>query len=66
MDASKYHLYKNEAEYNMLVFGSVHVGAEFIGSGPERFFNVVDHEVVNGHKVNQRLGFSGLKVLALL
>ena len=39
----------------MLVFGSVHVGPEFIGSSPERFFNVVDHEVVHGHKVKRRL-----------
>jgi hypothetical protein len=29
----------------VLVFGSVHVGAQFVGGGPEGFFNVVEHKM---------------------
>jgi predicted component of type VI protein secretion system len=27
----------------VLVFGSVHVGAQLVGGGPQRFFDVFDH-----------------------
>ncbi len=35
-------LEKNQAEYQVLVFGSVDVGAQLVGGGPEGFFDVVD------------------------
>ena len=31
----------------MLVFGGVHVGAQFVGGCPEGFFDVVEHLSVN-------------------
>ena len=33
---------KNQAEHQVLVFGSVNIGAQLVGGGPEGFFDVVD------------------------
>ena len=34
---------EDEAEHEVLVLGGVHVGAQLVGGGPERFFDVVEH-----------------------
>ena len=34
---------EDKAEYKMLVFGGIHVGAQRVRGSPERFFDVVDH-----------------------
>ena len=36
---------EDEAQHKVLVFGSVHVGAQLVGCGPERLLDVVDHVV---------------------
>jgi hypothetical protein len=61
-------LMKMRPSYNVLVFDSIHVCPEFIGSSPECLFNVVEHEVViviglTGVPVGS--GFSGLKGFSL-
>jgi len=37
---------EDQAQHNMLVFGSVHVGAQLVSGGPEGFLDVFDHGVV--------------------
>ena len=34
---------KDQAEHEVLVFGRVHVGAQFVGRGPQGFLDVVEH-----------------------
>ena len=36
---------EDEAQHKVLVFGSVHIGAQLVGCGPERLLDVVDHAV---------------------
>ena len=38
---------EDEAQHQVLVFGGVHVGAQFVGRCPEGLFDVVEHFVVN-------------------
>jgi len=35
---------ENQAKHDVLVFGGVHIGAQFIGGGPQGLFNVFDHD----------------------
>jgi hypothetical protein len=37
---------EDEAQHQVLVFGGVHVGAQFVGRCPEGLFDVVEHFVV--------------------
>ena len=61
----RYVFQENQAQHDVLVFGSIHVGAEFVGGGPERAFEgivlfgfghsiVCDYLPVNGYLLSRQ------------